>query len=330
MTTKPANAWHEAPSEALYNNVGNEVDRLYGLEDYGAAYDLLEATWPGVPDREMDPGMQDPLQFKAYLLARLGRAPETLDVVRAMHRVGYACGLSWSAFDALRGLDGYEEAARENDRLIAEAQRDARLEIDVVTPPTYDSSVPAPLAILLHGDGENMENLKGFWRPEAMLERGFVVAYLQSSQLVFTRKFAWLPDPAVAWKDVQTAHQQLVSDYTIDPSRLLLCGFSGGAITAVDLVFGEALPATGFISLCPEILPAHFDAASAARAADRGVRGVFIEGALVWPLDDEQTMVDVMKQAGVPLEILLNEGYGHAAPPDFDQKLRQALDFVLG
>jgi hypothetical protein len=41
-------------------------------------------------------------------------------------------------------------------------------------------------------------------------------------------------------------------------------------------------------------------------------------------------MLDVMQEAGLPIELILNEGLGHAAPPDFDVKLGRALDFVLG
>ena len=63
MNTMPANAWHEAPDEALYNEVGAEVDRLYGIEDYAAAYELLDKTWPGLPGEVMHPKMQPPLLF---------------------------------------------------------------------------------------------------------------------------------------------------------------------------------------------------------------------------------------------------------------------------
>ena len=40
-------------------------------------------------------------------------------------------------------------------------------------------------------------------------------------------------------------------------------------------------------------------------------------------------MLTATLDAGLPIELVLNEGFGHAAPPDFDVKLQQALDFVL-
>ena len=329
MTTQPANAWHEAPDEATYNDVGNEIDRLYGLEEFAAAYELLEATWPGLPGETMHPRMQDPLLFKAYILTHLDRFEETLEIIRTFHRLGYSCGLSWSAFDGIRALEGYDEVERTNDRLIAEAKAETKLEYDVFLPEGHDAAKAYPLALILHGDGGSRTSVRTFWHAKPLLDRGFIVAYVQSSQLVFTAHYAWLPDPAIAWKDVREAHERIRETHRVDETSLILCGFSGGAITAVDLVFGEALPVTGFICLCPEITPEHFTPESVTRAAARGVRGAFLEGALVWPLDDEQEMVDQMNAAGLPLEIIVNEGYGHAPPLDFEQKFRQALDFVL-
>ncbi len=329
MTEMPHNDWTETPDVAVYDRVGTEVDRLYGTGDYATAYELLETTWPGLPDGELHPRMHDPLLFKTYLLAKLDRAEEALETIRAMHRAGFCCGLDWETFDPLRSLDGYPDVEQENARLLGATKRDAKLEYDVHLPEGYDADRAYPLAFVLHGDGGSKANAQDFWRPEPMLERGYIVVYVQSSQIVFTAHYAWLPDPKVAWKDVRTCYDEVCERHTIDPSTLIVSGFSGGAITTVDLVFGEALPATAFICLCPEFKPEHFTPETVARATARGVRGAFIEGALVWPLDEEQEMVDGMQEAGLPLEILLNEGFGHAAPPDFDAKLRRALEFVL-
>ena len=151
MNTMPANAWHEAPDEALYNEVGAEVDRLYGIEDYAAAYELLDKTWPGLPGEVMHPKMQPPLLFKTYLLAHLERAEETMKVIRTFHRLGFSCGLHWNAFDLIRPLDGYDDVERENARLLEEGRRDAKLEYEVRLPAGYDTAKDYPLALVLHG-----------------------------------------------------------------------------------------------------------------------------------------------------------------------------------
>ena len=329
MNEMPHNDWREPPDDALYAEVDGEADRLYGTGDLAAAFKLLDETWPGLPGETMHPRMQDPLLYKAYLLSQLDRAEEAIEAVRALHRSGYSCSLTWSGFDSIRSLDGYDEVERENTRLVEEERKLAKLEYRVHLPDGYDVNRAYPLVLALHGDGGNMTKMQTYWPSRPMLERGYIVVYVQSSQLVHTNNFAWLPDPEIAWTDVRVCHEQVCRQHKIDASSLILAGFSGGAITSVDLAFGEALPITAFIALSPEIKPEHFTEEAVTRAVERGVRGVFIEGELVWPLDDEQEMETAMRNAGLPIKLILNEGYGHAAPPDFDVKLNQALDFVL-
>jgi len=330
LTSQTTARWGEPVDPKTYTEVGNEVDWRYGRKEFQEAYDLMEETWPGLPEDEMHPSMQDCLQFKAFLLAHLGRSEETLEVIRAALRSGYSWGLSWGVFDSIRDLEGYPDVEKENQELI-HAERDAaRREVTVMLPEDHRVGNRSPLCILLHGDGDCSGKLMEHWTTEPLLKRGFIVAFVQSSQLVFTNRFAWLPDPKIAWDDIRTSYMELCEQYTIDEERVLLCGFSGGAITTVDLVFGEAIPAAGFICLCPEFKPERFTPEAVKAAAERGVRGAFLEGSLVWPLDDEQDMMDVMQEAGFPIQLILNEDLGHAFPSDFEGKFEQALRFVLG
>ena len=329
MTYQTTARWGDPVDPQTFRAVGDAVDSLYSHDQFQEAYDLMEKTWPGLPDGELHPSRQDCVLFKAYLLARLGRAEQVLETVQSMLHAGYTLRLTWPGFDLVRELPGYAELEKEMAVQLEEEKSQAVREINVILPESYDSASEHPLCLLLHGDGEDSAKLRMHWPTGPLLERGYIVAFVQSSQLVFTNRYAWLPDPEVAWKDIQETVGELTSSYPIDGSRTLVCGFSGGAITAVDLVFGEAIPAAGFISLCPEYKPAHFTPETVKAATERGVRGTFLEGSLVWPLDDEQEMMDCMQSAGFPIQLILNEDMGHVSPPDFDGKLERALRFVL-
>ena len=110
---------------------------------------------------------------------------------------------------------------------------------------------------------------------------------------------------------------------------MILGGFSSGATTALDLVFGQVVPAAGFIALCTGDKPEHFTREDIDAAQARGVRGVFLEGEENWPDDDQQEMLQTMQEAGLPVELVINEGIGHGAPQDFPQKLDRALSFIF-
>jgi hypothetical protein len=59
------------------------------------------------------------------------------------------------------------------------------------------------------------------------------------------------------------------------------------------------------------------------------MKGVFMEGELELPVDEEQTMLDVFQTVGFPYQFYVNPGIGHAFPRDFGDKLGQAIAFVM-
>ena len=324
-----SNPWANEPERQSYDSVMIEVDRLYSLGEYDEAFQLLDGMWPGLPTSELHPKMRDPLIYKAFSLVRLGRPRESLDGFAALIRAGYSCNLQSAALSNLRVLGDFSDIERENDRLTEEARRHARLEYRVALPEGYDPKAPHPVVFALHGDGDNMDNMIEYWPAQPMLARGFIVVYVQSSQLLFTEAFAWLPEPEVTRTDIRACYDEVRRIHAIDPDRVFLCGFSGGAIATVDVTFDGTIPVAGFICLCPEIKPERFTEARVAAAARRGVRGIFLEGDAVWPLPDEKEMLETMREAGMNVELLLNKDIGHAVPEDFEEKLGIAFDFLL-
>jgi predicted esterase len=324
-----SNHWADTPDKTLFAKVENDVDRLFDQGEYAEALRVLEDTYPGLPTNSLHIQMQDLLIARAFLLSRLQRAEESLDVIQAFHTSGYSCPLNWRIFDLLRSLPEYKDVEQENERILASENDDAKPDLRICLPKDYDAAEAYPLILLMHGGGQNNDIMQRMWPVEALLERGCIVAFIQSSQVVYTAHAVWLKDPVTAWRDVLSYYKSVCQQHLIDPSSLILGGFSGGAITAIDMVFGAALPVKGFICLCPILKPEHFSPAAVDRAVRRGLRGVFFEGANVWPIDAEEKMVNVMRDAQLPFELVLNEGIGHASPSDFNAKLGRALDFAL-
>jgi predicted esterase len=324
-----SNPWAQISDKKLFVQVQDDVDRLFDQGEFVEALRVLEETYPGLPTESLHNQMQDLLMTRAFLLSRLERAAETLDVVQAFHKTGYSCPLQWKIFDLVRVLPEYEDAEQENVCLIAAEKGNPKLDLLIYLPKDYDSVKAYPLILLMHGGGQNNDIMQRMWPVDAMLERGFIVAFIQSSQVVYTAHAVWVNDPVTAWKDVRAYYESVCKQHLIDTSSVILGGFSGGAITAIDMAFGEALPVKAFICLCPILKPEHFSPAAVDRGVKRGLRGVFFEGADVWPIDAEEKMVKVMRDAQLPFELVLNEGVGHDSPSDFNVKLGKALDFVM-
>jgi hypothetical protein len=86
----------------------------------------------------------------------------------------------------------------------------------------------------------------------------------------------------------------------------------------------------GFIGLCPEEKPPAFTKENVRKAAQNGTRGVFMEGELMLPVAGEEEMLKEFTGQGLPFEYYVNKGIGHEAPEDLDEKLRQAIKFIMG
>jgi predicted esterase len=316
-----------------YYRTLREIDPLFAAENYQAMLDLLERAWPGLPDAAPDVRLIEILLFKAFCHAQLGRPADALAVFRAMLRCGLPSRPVSPAYAAVRDLPEFAGFARENEALLERARHEAKVELDVHMPAGLARGVKAPAFIVLHGEPGNRVRIRDEWPPETITARGVIAAYVQSSQLRSAGRYLWSwdgADAARARTDVRAAFETLCREHPVDPGRIVLGGFSGGATTALDVLFGGIVPAVGFVCLCAGDRPEAFTTENLLRAKDRGVRGVLFEGEKNWPDADEQALLDAMRSAGLATEFVLNPGCAHEAPPDFAAKLGRALEFVLG
>ena len=321
--------WSEPVDPDVYGAVTHEVDRLCSVRSLNEALDLIESTWPGRPTTALHPSRIDPLIVRAVLEVRLDRPSEAFGILDAMARCGASVPLDAAVFDSLKALPGYADLRQRNGALLARERAGAAVEIDVLSPIALGPEAPAPLMLVLHGDPGNLGRSRAMWPAGPIVERDVFVAFVQSSQLQSTGRYVWSPDPALARSDVRKAYRDLCRRHPVDKDRVILAGFSAGATVALDLVIGCGFPAVGFVCVSPGGRPESFAPATVADAKARGVRGVFLEGSDEWPDEETAEMVDAMEDGGLPVELMLHEGPGHVAPPDFAERLARAVGFIL-
>lgn len=309
-----------------YRQVDAAVDKLYAQGKHEEAIALLQAAVAPFPEY-----LFDTLWYQAFLYCEIGQYEKAYAIMEALIQKGYFCPLDWRGLDPLRGAEGFALLQKENERLKALAQSQAKMEHAVYLPEGYDADQSYPLFIVLHGDGGggNLEQFPWYWPPEAVTRLGFVLVYVQSSQVLYSRNFGWLPNPAIARRDVKDCYDVVESQYAIDPGRIIIGGFSGGAITALDVTLAAVLPVKGFICQSAELKPESFTDEAIHWAAQRGVKGVLMEGEKVLPVQNEQEMMQVFQDAGLPYQFYINPGVGHVVPEDIAEKLQQGVDFIL-
>ncbi|WP_346905908.1 hypothetical protein [Clostridium sp.] len=151
--------------------------------------------------------------------------------------------------------------------------------------------------------------------------------YVQYSQLYRHNGFSWTINPPISRSDIKECYNLILQEYSIDEKCVIIGGFSGGAITALDIIFANVIPIKGFITIGPDF-PKSFIKENVKLAAERGVRGIFIEGEIIIPLEEQEEMIKAFEEVNLPYKFYVNKGIGHDIPQDLPDKLNKALSFI--
>jgi poly(3-hydroxybutyrate) depolymerase len=99
-----------------------------------------------------------------------------------------------------------------------------------------DATDPAPLVVVLHGDNDSARERAMKWRP-AIEQRGWALLSLECPRELGCPEGSWYKwDHDASWVLEQV--RDVIATYPIDPSRVYLVGWSGGAT-----FIGQHLPA---------------------------------------------------------------------------------------
>ena len=306
-----------------YKQIDSAAEELDAQEKFDEELALLQSTEEQFPEYRFQN-----LWTQALVLRHIGQYKRCYKIIEALVRQGYFMPLDGKYWEPLRENAGFSFLQEESERLRAKAQSQACMKYVVYLPEGYSGEKRYPLFFVLHGDAGNIDHLSWYWQPGAVTRLGFVAAYVQSSQVRNSQNFVWLPNPQIARRDIKDCYDLVTSQFSIDLLTVIVGGFSGGAITALDLTLANIFPIKGFVCQSPELKPKGFSIRSVRRAAERGVKGVFMEGEKVIPVPDEQDMMQAFQEAGLPYQFYVNPGLEHAIPHDLAEKLHQAVEFI--
>jgi predicted esterase len=311
-------------SYSQYRQFRSEVHRLYRSGDYTAALERLDQSAEDFPD-------QAPLilYIRICLLALTHQAPAAIKTLGHSLELGY-----WYPPATLQGdpdllilqdMPEFERQVAVCAGRFEEAAKAARPERIVLTPPS-GTPAPYPVLLVLHGRNAGAASSQPFW--ESLAARGWLVALLQSSQVVGVGTYAW-EDRQRSIEEARQHFAELSSSYPVHWQRLVLGGFSQGGGLAIWLSLSKLLPAAGFIAVAPYLRGVE-ELIEAPPATTSRLRGYMVTG----DLDEHQEMFPqferLLNAYQVSYRRETHPDLDHDYPADFDHSLEQALQFILG
>lgn len=304
-----------------------KITTLYNQKKYREALNLLEYASEYLPKQEFDKYLFEIMILKAEFYSHEEMYEESINVISYLLNEGLACDKEIFDEVHLKADIRYVDLKNKNDSLLTKAREKARFKYAVHLPINYIEGKRYPLFIALHGDPGNIGEFSEYWKPDEFLKKGFIVVYVQSSQLYRHNGFSWTINPLISRNDIKECYDLMLQEYPIDEEWVIIGGFSGGAITALDITFANVIPIKGFIAIGPDFTES-FTKVNVKLAVERGVRGIFMEGEIIMPLEEQEEMIKVFEEVDLPYEFYVNKGIGHAIPQDLSDKLNKALSFI--
>jgi predicted esterase len=313
----------EAPRYVEYSDLFDEVVRLRELGEPADALALMEAEGPRFPRQQAYVHL-----WRMSLSVSIGRIDHAIQALDEALAAGCRYPMpmlrDWPAIAPLHDIVEFERlmhiAAMRYDAELAASRATLTVERpDVVAP-----AAGLPLLVALHGNNATVDETLPHWR--AATGHGVVLAVPGSAEIGLTPGL-------LVWNDADRAHvdvidhvERLVQEQRIDPSRIVLGGFSAGAWRALQLAYSPALHARAAIVVGPWIPMKEVEPLASARpvrtfivVGDRDKAG----------FEGSAALTERLRAMEVAVHREVVKGHGHAYPPDWDALLGKALDFAL-
>ena len=207
----------------------------------------------------------------------------------------------------------------------AEEIANARQVIEILQPETVSDSYP--LLFALHGNGSNVEGFAPHWRYAR--DGGWLVALPQSPQAQGSGKFSW-NDWDWVIPTIVDHYSRVRKNYAVDPQHVVLGGFSMGAGLALRLAFTQTIKVQGLICVAPFLSDVHALLPMLGQPHSQKQR-IYI----VASKEDEYCYDVALKlsvlltEYGIQHKLDIYRDTGHAFPASFEERVPNALDFIL-
>ena len=263
----------------------------------------------------------------AELLAASGRATDALDTLDRALRAG--CRYPEKALRANRSLaaaaelPAFAEICARSQRQWEEAVASSSPQRTLLSP---TNGAGDRLLVVLHGNNSDAAETIPRW--SSAVDDGWSVAVLQSSEPGTTPgSFTW-NDRERTGAEVEAHLSAIRSETGVSLSRLVLGGFSMGALQVIALPLTGRLHVSGVISVAPWLPHVREFAALAADGKATFVPTWVIVGRNDPSYDGAKQLVELAAAHGGRALLDERDGLGHEYPDDMTSTLMRALRFV--
>lgn len=308
-----------------FRDLDRQFTNFYSAKEYQQAFELLEREYLNFPEQK-----RQITYLRICMHARLDKQTKALQIFREALEQGYWLPPQWMtdgpSLVSLQSIPEFQEMVEVCHQRLAELQGNVQPDLLIEQP--AEQATEMPLLIALHGNGSNANETLQEW--SKVTTQDWMLAVPQSSQIVGLDAYAW-DNRDLATSEIREHLTKIASDYTIDPERLVLGGFSMGGGQAIWMALRQLVKARGFVVLGPYLnedeLKALADLLETRKPAS--LRGYILVGDEDHEcLDVSRKVVEMMSVHSIACELEVRPGLDHAYPDDFVEAVSKGLAFV--
>lgn len=189
-----------------------------------------------------------------YINENLGNYEDNMLVFSKGHRAGYFYLIhpSLPKFKPYLTLERFDSISRTDLKMRSQSLEKSNTIYEVHLPNNYQENRMYPLIIIFHGGGSNLEKVKNHWQ-SPLVDSAFIKIYLQSYRYYDSQTFGWRSGDKRSDDDIIEIYTQILEDYQVDTSCILVAGISAGGTYASDIALRNVIPVKGVISFCQGI-----------------------------------------------------------------------------
>jgi predicted esterase len=188
-----------------------------------------------------------------------------------------------------------------------------------------------PAIVFLHGNQDSAGANLPYWGQ--LSNSGWLVALPQSRMALWSGAYAWADFDSAA-EQIEAQYRQLAENYSLDPSRIVLGGFSMGAEAALALALSGRIHCHGFVLLGPG--GPFMDDLTEWEALLDEAEGRELRGYVITGDDDDtiphahvRTLVQRLNKRGFHTQHETFGNLGHEYPANWEETLETALAYIF-
>jgi predicted esterase len=316
---------------ATFTELANQIAQHFTQETYEAGLGLASAALEEFPE-------QLPT-INYWRMCFAARLEEPLAANQILDQT-LADGVWYSEMilrksPSLAGMQGEETFEKLVDVSLKMQAADATAQLPILVTRPKDACGPedegCPTIVFLHGNQDSAHANLPHWGQ--LGNAGWLVALPQSETALWAGAYAW-SDFESAAQQIEDHFARLAENYSIDPSHIVLAGFSMGAEVALALALSGRIYCHGFILLGPggpfmddpneweDLLD---------QAEGRELRGYIITGDEddTIPQGQVRDLVQRLNKRGFHTQHETFGSLGHEYPPNWEETLETALAYIF-